>query len=69
MRSCIKYVIYIPRKENTFRDLFGDLGRSWTIFRDLGSKDKILVGSRVNYFQGFGEITALFLGIKGVQPP
>ena len=36
-----------------------------SIFRDLGSKGKILLGSRGNYFQGSGEINALFLGIKG----
>ena len=49
--------------------IFGDLGRSWSIFRDLGSKDKILLGSRGNYFQGSGEINALFSGIKGAQTP
>ena len=49
--------------------IFGDLGRSWSIFRDLGSKDKILLGSRGNYFQGSGEINAIFSGIKGAQTP
>ena len=49
--------------------IFGDLERSWSIFRDLGSKDKILLGSRGNYFQGSGEINALFSGIKGAQTP
>ena len=49
--------------------ILGDLGRSWSFFRDLGSKDKILLGSRGNYFQGSGEINALFSGIKGAQTP
>ena len=49
--------------------IFGDLGRCWSIFRDLGSKGKILLGSRGNYFQGSGEINALFSGIKGAQNP
>ena len=49
--------------------IFGDLGRSWSIFWDLGSKGKILLGSRGNYFQGSGEINALFSGIKGAQTP
>ena len=49
--------------------IFGDLGRSWSIFRDLGSKGKILLGSQGNYFQGSGEINALFSGIKGAQTP
>ena len=49
--------------------IFGDLGRCWSIFRDLGSKGKILLGSRGNYFQGSGEINALFSGIKGAQTP
>ena len=49
--------------------IFGDLGRSWSFFRDLGSKGKILSGSRGNYFQGSGEINALFSEIKGVQIP
>ena len=40
-----------------------------SIFRDLGSKGKILLGSRGNYFQGSGEINALFSGIKGAQTP
>ena len=49
--------------------IFGDLGRCWSIFRDLGSKGKILLGSRGNYFQGSGEINALFSCIKGAQTP
>ena len=49
--------------------IFGDLGRSWSTFRDLGSKGKILLGSQGNYFQGSGEINALFSGIKGAQTP
>ena len=49
--------------------IFGDLGRCWSIFKDLGSKGKILLGSRGNYFQGSGEINALFSGIKGAQTP
>ena len=49
--------------------IFGYLGRSWSIFWDLGSKGKILLGSRGNYFQGSGEINALFSGIKGAQTP
>ena len=49
--------------------IFGDLGRSWSFFRDLGSKGKILLGSRGNYFQGSGEINALFSGIKGALTP
>ena len=49
--------------------IFGDLGRSWSFLRDLGSKGKILSGSRGNYFQGSGEINALFSGIKGAQTP
>ena len=40
-----------------------------SIFRDLGSKGKILLGSRGNYFQGSGEINALFSGIKGAGTP
>ena len=49
--------------------IFGDLGRCWSIFRDMGSKCKIFLGSRGNYFQGSGEINALFSGIKGAQTP
>ena len=64
-----KYVILILRKEKYILgriDLyFEDLGRSWSICRDLGSKGKITLGSRGNYFQGSGEINALFSGIKG----
>ena len=29
----------------------------------------MLLGGRGNYFQGFGEITALFSGTKGAPPP
>ena len=39
------------------------------ISRDFGSKDKILLGRRGNYFYGFEEINALFSGIKGAQTP
>ena len=49
--------------------ILGDLGRSWSIFRDLGSKGKILLGSRGNYFEGSWEINELFSGIKGAQTP
>ena len=49
--------------------IFGDLGRCWSIFRDLESKGKILLGSRGNIFQGSREINALFSGIKGAQTP
>ena len=49
--------------------IFWDLGRSWSFLRDLGSKGKILLGSGGNYFQGSGEINALFSGIKGTQTP
>ena len=71
-----KYVILILRKERYIlgrTDLYfwgsHSLGRSWSIFRDLGSKVKILLGSQGNYFQGSGEINALFSGIKGAQTP
>ena len=33
-------------------------------FKDLGSKGKYLHGA-LDFFQGFGEINALFLGIGG----
>ena len=49
--------------------IFGDLGRNWSIFRDLGSKGKILLGSQGNNFQGSWEMNALFSGIKGAQTP
>ena len=49
--------------------IFGDLGRCWSIFRDLGSKGKILLGSGGNYFQGSGEIIALFQGSREHRPP
>ena len=29
----------------------------------------MLLGGQGNYFQGFGEITALFSGTKGAPPP
>ena len=38
-------------------------------FKDLGSKGKILSGSKAIFFWGFGEINALFSGIKGEQTP
>ena len=49
----------------------GIWGEAGLFFRDLGSKGKILIllGSRGNYFQGSGEINALFSGIKGAQTP
>ena len=49
--------------------IFGGSGEKLVFFRDLGSKGKILLGSRGNYFQGSGEINALFSGIKGAQTP
>ena len=47
----------------------GGGGGKLNYFRDLGCKGKLLLGSRGNYFQGFGEINALFLGIMGAQTP
>ena len=49
--------------------MFGDLGRSWFNFKDLGSKGKILSGSWGILFYGFGLINELFSGIKGAQTP
>ena len=49
--------------------IFGGSGEKLVFFRDLGSKGKILLGSRGNYFQGSGEINALFSGIKGAHTP
>ena len=49
--------------------IFGTWGEVGLFFRDFGSKGKILLGSRGNYFQGSGEINALFSGIKGAQTP
>ena len=48
--------------------ILGDLGRSWINFKDFESK-KIFSGSWGTFFQGFGEINALFSGIKGAQTP
>ena len=53
----------IPVRPGPFLLLYAPL------FRDLGSKGKILLGSPGNYFQGSGEINALFSGIKGAQTP
>ena len=68
-----KYVILILRKEKyilrRMTCVLGNSGRSWSIFRDLGSKGKILLGSQGNHFQGSEDINALFSGIKGAQTP
>ena len=66
-------MILILRKEKYIlgrNDLyFWGFGEMLVYFRDLGSRGKILLGSRGNYFQGSGEINALFSGIKGAQTP
>ena len=66
-----KYEILILRKDKYIlerNDLyFWGSGEKLVFFRDLGSKGKILLGSRGKYFQGSGEINALFSGIKGAQ--
>ena len=49
--------------------IFWGSGKKLVFFRDLGSKGKVLLGSRGNYFQGSWEINALFSGIKGAQTP
>ena len=68
-----KYVILILRKEKYILGrnylYFWGSGEMLVYFRDLGSKGKILLGSRGNYFQGSVEINALFSGIKGAQTP
>ena len=69
----VKYVILILRKEKYILGRIGlyfwGLGEKLNCFRDLGTKGKILLWSRGNYFQGFGEINALFSGIRGQSPP
>ena len=57
---------YVLGRNDIFFGIWGEAG---LFFRDLGSKGKILLGSRGNYFQGSGEINALFSGIKGAQTP
>ena len=47
----------------------GDLGKSLSYLKDLGSKGKLVSGSRGIFFQGVGEINVLFSGIKGAQTP
>ena len=68
-----KFVILILRKEKYILgriDLYvWGSGEKLVYFRDLGSKGKILLGSRGDYFQGSGEINALFSGIRGAQTP
>ena len=68
-----KYVILILWKDKYILgriDLyFWGSVEKLVFFRDLGSKGKILLGSRGNYFQGSGEINALFSWIKGAQTP
>ena len=48
---------------------FWGLGRSLITFKDLGSKGKNTFREQGIFFQGFGEINALFSGIKGAQTP
>ena len=66
-------MILILRKEKYILgriDLyFWGFGEKLNFFRDLGSKAIILLGSGGKYFQGSGEINALFSGIKGAQMP
>ena len=38
-------------------------------FKDLGSKGKLLTWSFGIFFQGFGEINALFSEVDGAQTP
>ena len=47
----------------------GIWGEPELIFNDLGSKGKILSVSWGIFFHGFGEINALFSGIKEAQTP
>ena len=48
---------------------FGGFGEKLNYFRDLGRKGIILLEGQGNYYHGFGEIKALFTGIKGAQTP
>ena len=48
--------------------IFGDLGRCWSIFRDLGSKDKILLGRQL--FSGiWGDQCIVFRDQGSTDPP
>ena len=68
-----KYVILILPIKNIFKGelayMLGDWGRSLTIYRDLESKGKILLGNREHYLQGFGWIKALFSRNQGSTDP
>ena len=44
---------------------FRELGRSCITFRDLGSTDKVILGSTRKYHKGARESWALFSGSKG----
>ena len=66
-------MILILRKEKYILGRIGlyfwGFGEKQNYFRDLGSKGKIYLEGQGNYFHGFGEIHALFSGIKEAQTP
>ena len=70
-----KYVTFILRKEKyvlgreNWLIFLGIWGEAELFLRICGAKAKYFLRSRGNYFQGFGEINALFSGIKGAQTP
>ena len=68
------FVSLILRKEKKhFREnwlIFWGIWGEVDLFLGIwGAKAKYFSGAKENYFQGFGEINALFAGIKGAQTP
>ena len=56
-------------RENWLTLSWGIWGEAELILRIWGAKEKYFQGAEVFFFQGFGEINALFSGIKGAQTP
>ena len=50
-------------------EYFWGAGEQLYYFRDFGSTNKIIFGSRGKYFRGAGEIWVLFSGSKGALTP
>ena len=68
-----KYVIFILLKDkNIFRRIdlyFWGFGEKLNDFQGFWECRQMLLGRRGNYLQGFGEINALFSGVKVAQTP
>ena len=64
----MSFIIWKDFYRENWLIFLGNWGEATLVLRIWGAKENYFQGAE-DFFQGYGEINALFLGIKGAQTP